>query len=220
MQASPVTEAPSVTGIPVENPATGETIATVPELGAEEVIRDGRRGARGAARRGPRSGSRAGPRSCWPRATGWSQNAERVVTTIVRRDRPTGRRDAVRRARLRALGARVLGRRWRRTTSADEEIESASPFLRGRRLVVRYAPLGRRRRDRALELPAQQLVRRLHPGARGGQRRRAEALRGHPAHLAADGRDARASAGCRRASSRSRRAVARPARRWSTRSTW
>ena len=29
-----------------------------------------------------------------------------------------------------------------RITSADEEIDSASPFLRGRRLVVRYAPLG------------------------------------------------------------------------------
>jgi acyl-CoA reductase-like NAD-dependent aldehyde dehydrogenase len=39
MQASPVTEAPSETGIPVSNPATGEVIATVPELGAEEVIR-------------------------------------------------------------------------------------------------------------------------------------------------------------------------------------
>ena len=39
MQASPVTEAPSETGIPVENPATGEVIATVPELGADEVIR-------------------------------------------------------------------------------------------------------------------------------------------------------------------------------------
>jgi hypothetical protein len=28
---------PDGAGIPVENPATGETIATVPELGAEEV---------------------------------------------------------------------------------------------------------------------------------------------------------------------------------------
>ena len=37
MSAGPVTEAASKAGIPVENPATGETIATVPELGAAEV---------------------------------------------------------------------------------------------------------------------------------------------------------------------------------------
>jgi hypothetical protein len=31
--SGPVTEAATETGIPVENPATGETIAIVPELG-------------------------------------------------------------------------------------------------------------------------------------------------------------------------------------------
>ena len=39
-------------GIEVENPATGETIGTVPELSADEVRVDRRRGARRAARVG------------------------------------------------------------------------------------------------------------------------------------------------------------------------
>ncbi|HYY73699.1 MAG TPA: aldehyde dehydrogenase family protein, partial [Solirubrobacterales bacterium] len=43
MSAGPVSESvtrtggPPQNGIPVENPATGETIATIPELGAEEI---------------------------------------------------------------------------------------------------------------------------------------------------------------------------------------
>ena len=69
-------------------------------------------------------------------------NAERVVATIVGETGQARRRDAVRRARLRALGARVLGQATRPDYLADEEIESASPFLRGRRMAVRYAPLG------------------------------------------------------------------------------
>ena len=37
MSAGAVSEAATRTGIPVENPATGETIATVPDLGADQV---------------------------------------------------------------------------------------------------------------------------------------------------------------------------------------
>ena len=44
------------------------------------------------------------------------------------------------------------------------------------------------RRDRAVELPADELLRRLHPRARGRQQRDPQALRGHAADLAADGR--------------------------------
>ena len=53
---------PDGAGIPVENPATGETIATVPELGAEEVRGLVAARSRGAARlgRGRFRGSRQG----------------------------------------------------------------------------------------------------------------------------------------------------------------
>ena len=39
-------------GIPVENPATGETVATVPDLGAEEVAEMAARGCFCARRSG------------------------------------------------------------------------------------------------------------------------------------------------------------------------
>ena len=68
-------------------------------------------------------------------------NAERVVTTIVGE---TGRpADETQFAEL-AYGLSAL-EFWAKTAPgylADEEIQSASPFVRGRRLVVRYAPLG------------------------------------------------------------------------------
>ena len=68
-------------------------------------------------------------------------NAERVVTTIVGE---TGRpADETQLAEL-TYGLSAL-EFWAKTAPdylGDEPIESASPFLRGRRLLVRYAPLG------------------------------------------------------------------------------
>ena len=73
---------------------------------------------------------------------------------------------------------------------ADEKVRTSNPFVLGRRLRVRYAPAGVDRGDRAVELPAHQLVRRLHPGARRRQHRRPEARQPDAAHLAADARGA------------------------------
>ena len=116
-------------------------------------------------------------------------NAERVIGDDRRRDRPARRRDPVRRALLRPRGARVLGQEGARV-----------PRRRGHRVgvAVRARPADGRplraarrgRRDRALELPAQQLLRRLHPGAGRRQLGGHEAVGDHPADLAADGRDA------------------------------
>jgi acyl-CoA reductase-like NAD-dependent aldehyde dehydrogenase/choline dehydrogenase-like flavoprotein len=135
-----VTEAATETGIPVENPATGETIATVRDLSAAEV-----------------EAMVAGAREAQPiwaavgfegraevllAARRWMvANAERVVTTIVGE---TGRpADETQFAEL-AYGLSAL-EFWAKMAPgylADEEIQSASPFVRGRKLVVRYAPLG------------------------------------------------------------------------------
>ena len=60
-----------------------------------------------------------------------------------------------------------------------------APLLAGRRLVTRWVPRGAGRRDRAVELPAAELLRRRDPGARGGQRRAPQALRADAADLAA-----------------------------------
>ena len=76
----------------------------------------------------------------------------------------------------------------------------------GKKLVIRYAPIGADRRDRALELPDRELVRRLHPGAGGRQHRDPQAQRGDPAELAADGGDdARVRRARRRLPGRDRR---------------
>ena len=68
-------------------------------------------------------------------------NSERVVATIVSE---TGRpSDETQFAEL-AYGLSAL-EFWAKSAPgylADEEIQTASPFVRGRRLVVRYAPLG------------------------------------------------------------------------------
>ncbi len=134
-------EAPGVDGIAVENPATGETLATVPELGAAEI-------AAMAAK------ARAAQPGWWEAgfdaraevllaARGWLvQNAEQVVGDDLRRDGTPGGRDAVRRVRLRALGARVLGKERARLPCRRGDRVGQSPFVRGKRLVVRYEPVG------------------------------------------------------------------------------
>ena len=166
------------------------------------------RGRLRGARRDPDGGARLDGRQ---RGTGGRDD--------LRGDGPPRRRDAVRRTLLRDQRARVLG-----------EARARLPRRRGDRvrLAVRArrpadeGPLraGRgRRRDRSVELPAQQLVRRLHSGARRRQRDRPQAVGDHPAHVAADGGDAgrgRSSGGRLRAS---RPDAARPERRWSTWST-
>jgi acyl-CoA reductase-like NAD-dependent aldehyde dehydrogenase/choline dehydrogenase-like flavoprotein len=141
MSAGAATEAPTqAAGIPVTNPATGEVIATIPELGADEV-----RGMVAAAREAQPTWEAvgfAGRAEVLIAARDWmAANAERVVTTIVGE---TGRPvDETQFAEL-SYGLSAL-EFWAKSAPAylaDEEIQSASPFVRGRRLVVRYAPIG------------------------------------------------------------------------------
>src|SRR6266508_3168664 len=134
------TEAAIETGIPVENPATGETIATVPELSGDDV-----RAMVAAAREAQPAWEAigfAGRAEVLLEARRWMvANAGRVVTTIVGE---TGRpADETQFAEL-AYGLSAL-EFWAKAAPgylADEEIQSASPFVRGRKLVGRYAPLG------------------------------------------------------------------------------
>jgi acyl-CoA reductase-like NAD-dependent aldehyde dehydrogenase/choline dehydrogenase-like flavoprotein len=140
MQAGPATEAPTQAEIPVTNPATGETLATVPELGPEDVARMVAAG-REAQPTWAAIGFE-GRAEVLLAARDWiAANAERVVTTIVGE---TGRpADETQFAELSyGLSALEFWPKMAPRYLADEEIESASPFVRGRRLVVRYAPLG------------------------------------------------------------------------------
>ncbi|MGI8462562.1 MAG: aldehyde dehydrogenase family protein [Solirubrobacterales bacterium] len=127
-------------GIPVENPATGEILATVPELGAEEV------GAMVARARDAQPGWEElgfeGRGEILLAARQWMvANGERVVQTLCGE---TGRpADESQFAEL-SYGLSALEFWAKRAPEylADEEVESASAFIRGRKLKIRYAPVG------------------------------------------------------------------------------
>ena len=126
--------------IAVENPATGETIATVPELVAEQVSAMVA-SARAAQPAWAEAGFEARAEVLLGARTWLVANSERVVTTICAE---TGRpADETQFAELSyGLAALEFWAKQAPVYLADEEIESASPFVRGRKLAVRYAPLG------------------------------------------------------------------------------
>ena len=109
----------------------------------------------GARLRGPRRACCGGCRS------GCVDNAERVIADDRRRDRQDVRGRAARRGRLRRRRARLLGQARARATWPTRRSAPSNPFVLGRKLVVRYRAGRRRRRDRAVELPADELLRRL-----------------------------------------------------------
>ncbi|MDX6582404.1 MAG: hypothetical protein QOI10_1588 [Solirubrobacterales bacterium] len=127
-------------GIPVENPATGETIATVPERTTDEV-REIVAAAR-AAQPGWEALGFEGRAQVLLAARRWLvANAERVVMTIVGE---TGRPVDETQLTEISYGLNALEFWAKRAPDylGDEEVESVSPLVRGRRMVVRYAPVG------------------------------------------------------------------------------
>ena len=172
--------------IPVENPATAETIAHVPDLGAEAVadLVDRARRAQPAWE----ALGFEGRAEVMYEARAWIvENRDRMLRTIMEETGKT-REDAI-------VGdwsfiCDSLGFWAKRGPKylADERIRPHSPFLIGKRVVVRHRPRRGGRGHRAVELPAQPLLRRRDPGADGGQRRGAQAERGHPAVHAVHGR--------------------------------
>jgi acyl-CoA reductase-like NAD-dependent aldehyde dehydrogenase/choline dehydrogenase-like flavoprotein len=130
----------AVGAIAVENPATGETIATVPDLDGA-AVRELVAAAR-AAQPGWGDAGFDGRAAVLLAARRWLvENAERVVTTIVAE---TGRpADETQFAEFAyALSALEFWAKQAPAYLADERIQTASPFVRGRELKVRYAPLG------------------------------------------------------------------------------
>src|SRR5690349_9932600 len=118
--------APGGEGIAVENPATGETLATVPELGAQQVAAMAQK-AREAQPGWWEAGFDARAQVLMA-ARGWLvQNAEQVIGTICAE---TGRpADETQFAEFGyGLSALEFWAKQAPVYLADEEIESASPF--------------------------------------------------------------------------------------------
>jgi acyl-CoA reductase-like NAD-dependent aldehyde dehydrogenase/choline dehydrogenase-like flavoprotein len=140
MQSTATATAGTGTGITVENPATGERIATVPSLGPGEVAAIVAR-AREAQPEWALLGFE-GRAEILLAARRWlGTNAERVIETIVSE---TGKSwEDAEFAEL-IYGSAAL-EFWARTAAgylADEEVQTQNPFVRGKRMVVRYAPVG------------------------------------------------------------------------------
>src|SRR3954447_13660775 len=126
--------------IEVSNPATGRVIATVPDLGPDEVkaiVAKAR-----AAQPGWEALGFDGRARVMRRAQKWLlDNADRVMETIVSE---TGKTFEDAQLAEISYGASAFGF-WAKNAEkhlADERVKSSSPLVMGRRLVLRHRPLG------------------------------------------------------------------------------
>src|SRR5215218_9631750 len=136
-------ERPGASGtddIRVENPATGEFVAAVPrvEPGAVPALAARARAAQPAWE----ALGFDGRAKVLRRAQKWVvDNADRIVETIVSETGKT-HDDAFLNEILYGSTAFAFWAKHAAGYLADERVRSASPFVAGRKLVVRYRPLG------------------------------------------------------------------------------
>ncbi|HEX4838666.1 MAG TPA: succinic semialdehyde dehydrogenase [Solirubrobacteraceae bacterium] len=132
--------APPGADIPVENPATGQIVATVPALDAAAVAEIAVRG-RAAQPNWEAFGFEARGRILL-RAQKWLiDNAERVIETITSE---TGKTYEDAEFAEIAYAANAFGF-WAKEAPkylADERVKSAQVLLKGKKLILRYRPLG------------------------------------------------------------------------------
>jgi acyl-CoA reductase-like NAD-dependent aldehyde dehydrogenase len=131
---------PIAGGIPVENPATGETIATVPDMGAEEVAELAARGR--AVQPEWEAYGFEGRARVMLRAQKWvMDNAEQIIATICSETGKTF--EDAQLAEINYAG-NAFGF-WAREAGnylADEKIKTSQILVKGKKLVLRYRPLG------------------------------------------------------------------------------
>jgi acyl-CoA reductase-like NAD-dependent aldehyde dehydrogenase len=126
--------------IAVENPATGQVIATVPDLTADDVKEIVARAR--TAQLGWEALGFDGRARIMRRAQKWLlDNAERVIETIVSE---TGKTHEDAQLAEISYGASAFGF-WAKNAEgylADEKVKSSSPMVIGRKLISRHRPLG------------------------------------------------------------------------------
>jgi acyl-CoA reductase-like NAD-dependent aldehyde dehydrogenase len=137
-----VTDAPPISAqkIDVENPATGQVVASIPVVPPEripELVERAR-----AAQQGWEALGFEGRAQLLRRCQKWViDNSDRVIETIVSE---TGK--AWEEAQLAEVSyaAAAFGF-WAKNAEdylADEKVKTASPFVKGRKLIVRHVPVG------------------------------------------------------------------------------
>src|SRR4051794_24366772 len=126
--------------IPVENPATGEVIRTVPNLGPDQVAELARKGR--AVQPAWEALGFEGRAQVLRRCQKWIlDNGERVAATIVAETGKTWE-DALVTEIGYTAGAFGYWAKHAPGYLADERVRSSNPFVVGKKLVVRYQPLG------------------------------------------------------------------------------
>jgi acyl-CoA reductase-like NAD-dependent aldehyde dehydrogenase len=133
-------EAPAAEGIPVENPATGEVIAHVPDLGADAVRAMAQRG-RAAQPAWDALGFEGRGRILLRMQKWLLDNSDRVIETIVSETGKTWED-----AQLAEImyGASAFGF-WAKEAEGylgDHKVKTSAVLLKGKRLIERYRPLG------------------------------------------------------------------------------
>ncbi len=126
--------------IEVENPSTGKVIASVPVVPPKQVAELVARAR--TAQPGWEALGFDGRAAVLKRCQKWvADNTQRVIDTIVSE---TGK--AYEEALVAEIGyAQAAFAFWAKNAEgylAEERVKSASPFVKGRKLIVRYAPLG------------------------------------------------------------------------------
>ena len=172
--------------IEVQNPATGEVIASVPALEPADVAAVVERAR--AAQPGWAALGFEGRGRILKRAQKWViDNADRIARTIVSEN---GK--AYEDAQLAEVSyAAASFGFWAKNAPkylADERIRSSSPFVMGRKLVVRYEPVGVAGVIGPWNYPLTNSFGDCIPALAAGNSAVLEAGQPHAAHLAADGR--------------------------------
>jgi len=126
--------------IAVENPATGEIIAHVPDLSADQIA-DMARAGRAAQPGWQALGYDARARVMRQVRTWIMDNADRVVATIVSETGKTYE-DAYIGELLYAGGALGFWAKHAEDFLADERVHASTLAVRGKKLITRYEPLG------------------------------------------------------------------------------
>ena len=132
--------APAGTEIPVENPATGEIVTTVPDLDAAAVAELAKRGR--LAQPTWEAYGFEGRGRVLRRMQKWvMDNSERIIDTIVSE---TGKTYEDAQLAEISYGGAAFGF-WAKHAGeylADERVRSSSVLVKGKKLILRYRPLG------------------------------------------------------------------------------
>lgn len=139
-QETAIGSAPSSTDIPVENPATGEIIAYVPDLGAEEIAAMAAKG-RAAQPAWEAMGFEGRGRVLLNMQKWLTDNAERVIRVVMSETGKTYE-DAQLADWSYGIGAFGFWAKNAPEYLADESVKSAAVMLKGKKLILRHSPLG------------------------------------------------------------------------------